>query len=320
MKKTNYISRTVYHVLMVLPLLALTLLTACSEDETTFPDYEKDWFQLEDSSDPAQHAAYEFFKQYGIPIFFNDTIGTQQRVDVFGNEYTFYKTLTLNAAIGGGQSSYGDAFYNTFTYADRSVIPDAIQYLRTQLMPTIPNFLHIHSILLVEAINGSSDDVYVGLNTLVITKASLLASYQADQTKKLRAVVLRSFIGKKLTGDINYEEGLKRFYSVSRAIYDAHDVYNYSTWYFNANNMPGCPFDPYDWSVQAKDKMLWAGFLDAALPYFNSSPTEQADVNMFTEAYFTYTDEEFQNMYGAYPRVMEKWSIIKPMLDDIMKQ
>ena len=57
MKKTNYISRTVYHVLMVLPLLALTRLTACSEDETTFPDYEKDWFQLEDSSDPAQHAA-----------------------------------------------------------------------------------------------------------------------------------------------------------------------------------------------------------------------------------------------------------------------
>ena len=320
MKKTNYISRTVYHVLMVLPLLALTLLTACSEDETTFPDYEKDWFQLEDSSDPAQHAAYEFFKQYSIPIFFNDTIGTQQRVDVFGNEYTFYKTLTLNAAIGGGQSSYGDAFYNTFTYADRSVIPDAIQYLRTQLMPTIPTFLHIHSILLVEAINGSSDDVYVGLNTLVITKASLLASYQADQTKKLRAVVLRSFIGKKLTGDINYEEGLKRFYSVSRAIYEAHDVYNYSTWYFNANNMPGCPFDPYDWSVQAKDKMLWAGFLDAAPPYYNMSPTEQGDVNMFTEAYFTYTDEEFQTMYGAYPRVMEKWSIIKPMLDDVMKQ
>ena len=33
-----------------------------------------------------------------------------------------------------------------------------------------------------------------------------------------------------------------------------------------------------------------------------------------------YTDEEFQTMYGAYPRVMEKWSIIKPMLDDIMKQ
>lgn len=320
MKKTNYISRTVYHVLMVLPLLALTLLTACSEDETTFPDYEKDWFQMEDSSDPAQHAAYEFYKQYKIPVFFSDTIGTQQRVDVFGHEYTYYKTLTLNAAIGGGQSSYGDAFYNTFIYADRSVLPDAIHYLGSQLMPQIPSFLHIHSILLVEGIENSSDDVYVGLNTLVITKASQLASYQAEQTKKLRAVVLRSYIGKKLTSDITYEEGLKRFYSVSRAIYEAHDVYNYSTWYFNANNMPGCPFDPYDWSVQAKDKMLWAGFLDAAPPYFNSSPTEQADVNMFTEAYFTYTDEEFQTMYGAYPRVMEKWSIIKPMLDDVMKQ
>ena len=316
----NNISRTVCHVLMALPLLGIMFLTACSEEETTFTDYEKDWFQLEDSSDPAQHAAYEFFKQYSIPIFFNDTIGTQQRVDVFGHEYTFYKTLTLNAAIGGGQSSYGDAFYNTFIYADRSVIPDAIQYLRTQLMPTIPNFLHIHSILLVESINGSSDDVYVGLNTLVITKASLLASYQAEQTKKLRAVILRSYIGKKLTSDINYEEGLKRFYGVSRAIYEAHDVYNYSTWYFNSNNMPGCPYDPYDWSVQAKDKMLWAGFLDAAPPYFSSSPTEQADVNMFTEAYFTYTNEEFQTMYGAYPRVMEKWSIIKPMLDDVMKQ
>ena len=49
------------------------------------------------------------------------------------------------------------------------------------------------------------------------------------------------------------------------------------------------------------------------------SPTEQGDVNMFTEAYFTYTDEEFREMYAAYPRVIEKWNIIKPMLDDCMK-
>ena len=300
MKKMNYITRTVYHVLMVLPLLGIAFLTSCSEEETSFPDYEQDWFQIADSSDPAQHAAYEFFKQYHIPIFFNDTIGTQQRVDVFGHEYTYYKTLTLNAAIGGGQSSYGDAFYNTFIYADRAVLPDAIRYLSTQLMPQIPSFLHIHSILLVEGINGSNDDVYVGLNTLIITKASLLASYQAEQTKKLRAVVLRSFIGKKLTGDITYEEGLKRFYGVSRAIYEAHDVYNYSTWYFNANNMPGCPFDPYDWSVQAKDKV--------------NKEWQRAVL-----AYFTYTDAEFRAMYEAYPRVMEKWEIIKPMLDDCMK-
>lgn len=314
----NNISRTVFQILMILPLLGLgaAFITACSEEETTFTDYEKDWFKLEDSSDPAQHAAYEFYKQYKIPVFFNDTIGTQQRVDVFGHEFTYYKTLMLNAAMGGGQSSSVDGFRNTFIYADSSVLPDAIRYLSTQLMPTIPSFLHIHSILLVEGINNSSDDVYVGMNTLVITKASQLARYQADQTKKLRAVILRSYIGKKLTSDITYEEGLKRFYGVSRAIYDAHDVYNYSTWYFNANNMSGCPFDPYDWSVQAKDKMLWAGFLDAAPPYYNMSPTEQADVNMFTEAYFTYTDEEFRGLYGAYPRVIEKWTIIKPMLDD----
>ena len=103
MKKMNYITRTVYHVLMVLPLLGIAFLTSCSEEETSFPDYEQDWFQIADSSDPAQHAAYEFFKQYRIPIFFNDTIGTQQRVDVFGHEYTYYMTLTLKAAIGGAQ-------------------------------------------------------------------------------------------------------------------------------------------------------------------------------------------------------------------------
>ena len=34
---------------------------------------------------------------------------------------------------------------------------------------------------------------------------------------------------------------------------------------------------------------------------------------------FTYTDAEFRAMYEAYPRVMEKWEIIKPMLDDCMK-
>lgn len=306
---------------IALPFAAISgSFCSCSEEETFFPDYEKDWFQLEDNaSDPVAHAAYEFYKKHNIPVFINDTIGTQQRVDVFGKEYTYYKTLALNANLGGGQSSYGDAFHNTFNYADPSVVPGALNYLSTQLMPQIPSFLHIHSILLVEGISNYNDEVYVGMNTLVITKASQLASYTPEQTKKLRAVILRAYIGKKLTGYQKYKEGLERFYNVSRALWEAQDIYNKSTWYVNSNNIPSCPFSPYDWNVTNTQKAQWAGFIDAGSQWKNMTPSTQEDVNMFAEAYFTFTDEEFRTTYAEHPLIIEKWDIIKPMLDECMK-
>ena len=66
MKKTNYISRTVYHVLMVLPLLALTLLTACSEDELPMSSSSSMAF-LDSSMIPSAHNSVWMSSEMNTP-------------------------------------------------------------------------------------------------------------------------------------------------------------------------------------------------------------------------------------------------------------
>lgn len=299
-------------------LVALSM-QSCSEDETIFPDYEKDWFVLQDSSDPAEHAAYTFYQKYGFPVFLNDTIGTQQRIDQFGQEYTYSKVLSLNSSMGGGVSAGSDGFYGQLVYADKAIAPEAINYLKDKLMPLIPSFLHIHSILLVEGIQYQQDALRIGLNTLLIAKASQLSGYTEAQTKSLASSITSAYLSKSIVGNVENNEQLERFYNVSREIYANADVYNYSTWYFSNRYMEGCPFDAYDYSITAEQKMNWAGFINAQPPYFNTSPTTQQDVSMFIEAYLNYTESEFREKYAESPRIIKKYEIIKPMLDKILK-
>lgn len=312
-----------HNVLYFLALLSLLSLVSCSEEETNFPDYEKDWFVMEDNaSDSVAHAVYLFYQKYKVPVFVNDTIGNQQRVDVWGNTYTYYKTLSLNFAMGGSASAYSDPYMDSFTFCDQSVVPSALRYLDEHIMPSIPKSIHLHSILLVENLQSraTGNEVYNSINTLVIANASLLASYTAEQTQSLKSTVLSLLVGKAMTSSADYAEGLAQFYQVSRSLYATSDIYNLSTWYFNRDRMPGCPFDPYDYSVTGTDKMLWAGFLnvDPGNPYYSPSSV-LTDVEMYIKAYINLGDSQFRSTYASYPNVMKKYEIIKPLFDQALK-
>lgn len=302
---------------------ALLTLSACSEEETEFSDYEKDWFVLEDSSDPAGHAAYEFYTKYKVPVFFNDTIGTQQRVDAFGHEYTYYKTLSLNYELGGQSSSASEPYLSkdTWVYCDKSAVPGAISFLDREIMPYIPKSMHIHSILLMENIYSMSEgnDVYLGMNTLVISKASALASNDEAAAKKLRTTVLCALIKKNITSNEEYAGALETFYGVSSSLdTESYKVYGLNTWYLNKDNFPSCPFDKYDYSVTNAQKALWAGFLGMPQGSYYNLPTKAQDVAMYAEAYLTYSDAEFEALYGTNELIMKKWRIIKPILSKLL--
>ena len=312
-----------YNILFFLSLSMLISLVSCSEDEVNFPDYEKDWFVMEDNAgDSVAHAGYQFYQKYKIPVFINDTIGTQQRVDLWGNTYTYYKTLSLNFAMGGSASAYSDPYLNTMTFCDKSVVPSALRYLDSHIMPSVPKSIHIHSILLVENLQSraTGTEVFNSINTLIIGNASQLASYTAEQTQSLKSTLLSLLVGKALTSNADYSEDLDLFYQVSRSLYSVSDIYNTSTWYFNKDRMPGCPFDPYDYSVTGKDKMLWAGFLDVdpANPYYSpSSPL--TDVQMYIKEYLKLGDAQFRSLYANYPNVIKKYEIVKPLIDSAIQ-
>ena len=63
-------------------LLLSVLFSACDkEDNLTPSNLGKDWFTIENSEDPVDRAIYQFYEETGIPVFYNDTIGQETRVD-----------------------------------------------------------------------------------------------------------------------------------------------------------------------------------------------------------------------------------------------
>jgi hypothetical protein len=307
MKKTRYILGIV---------IASIALSSCQQEETTdFPDYTKNWFELQDNpSDSVDHAMYQFYKDYSIPVFANDTIGTQQRVDVFGHEYTHYEKLTLSYSIGGGASASSAPMVNNIKLATRENIPAFLRYLRENIMPAVPKKIHIHSILLVDQMNSLAfgNNAFKGLNTFVISNVSNLASMDATQKKAMRGSILRVLYSDYITNNEEFSTQLERFYNVSRALSPTKDIYYMYKGYLR-NYVTGA--DPTSWDHPTVQEV---GFLDVDPTYTYYTPSSPfIDVLMYCEAILTYSENEFEAQYGEYPYIMEKYNILKEILNNL---
>ena len=84
----------------------LFALWACDqEDDLTPSGHEKEWMIIEDSDDPLDKLRYEIFRDYGVATYYNDTIGSEERVDMIGNPYTYYERLKIFYYPGGATSA-----------------------------------------------------------------------------------------------------------------------------------------------------------------------------------------------------------------------
>lgn len=307
MKTYKYIFATV---------LAALALSACQEEEITeFPDYTKNWFELQDNPDDSvAHAMYQFYKDYNIPVFANDTIGQQQRVDVFGHEYTHYETLTLSYSMGGGATANTEPVVDNFVCATRQYIPAFLRYLRANIMPLTPKKVHIHSILLVDQMYSRSfgNDAFKGLNTLVISNVAHLGNMTAAEKKAMQGSILRVLYGDYITHTDEYNAKLERFYNVSRDLSPTKDIYNMYTGYLR-QYVTGA--DPTDWNHPTVEEV---GFLgpDPSNSYYTPASTFM-DIMMYCQAILTYDEAEFEALYGQYPYIMEKYHILKEIIETI---
>lgn len=296
--------------------IALLSLSACQKEETMdFPDYNKNWYVVEDTpSDSVSHAIYLFYKDFGIPVFTNDTIGTQQRVDVFNHEYTHYETLTLNYSMGGMASASSSPVVDNFTYANRANVPAFLRYIRQEIMPALPKAIHIQSLFLVDQMTSSYFGSYAfkGLNTLVISNVSRLSTMDESEKKMMKGAILRSALTDYILNQDAYSSLLSNFYQISRSLSPTKDIYNMYKWYLN-QYVTGA--DPNDWDHPTMQEV---GFLgpDPRSTYYTPSST-WIDVNMYVEAALTYNQDEFTQLYGTYPYIMQKYTIIHNIINSL---
>lgn len=305
--------------IFLLALAILALATSCQkEDVTEFTDYDKNWFVIEDnSSDSVQHAEYEFYKDFDVPVFINDTIGSQQRVDMWGNEYTHYETLTLAYSMGGNASAYSGPSMSSYSYCDKSVVPAALRWLRENVMPLVPKNTHIHSFFLVESFYSQAFGSYAfkGVNAVVIGNASRLGKMSRTETKTCVAAILRAVLTDKLFNKGLFDEQMASFKAVAtNQNENAYNLYTGGKWVQDANG---------NW-IQEKPDIYALGFIgtSASNSYYTPSD-EQTDFLMYFEKLLVVSEEEFDatlssdgHSFSSYPAIMQK----KAIVIDILKQ
>ncbi|MDE6452399.1 MAG: hypothetical protein K2L23_09005, partial [Odoribacter sp.] len=88
-------------------ILLACLGIACQREEEIIPgiEYENLYTIMDNPDDSVQHKRYELYKTYGVPVFFNDTIGKVfVKVDIRGDSVFHYETLDLNWAFSSTNS------------------------------------------------------------------------------------------------------------------------------------------------------------------------------------------------------------------------
>lgn len=285
-------------------LLLSVLLVACGKDENLEPsNLGKDWFVVEDDvNDLVTHAIYQFYKETGIPVFYNDTIGRETRVDNWGNSYTYYETLSVNYALGGVAEAGGRPSVSSYVLCPKEYVLDGLEFLKTDVIPVIPENVGVHSFLLLDSLTswGFGYEAFKGLNTILVSRMTKLNGMSEKARKSLRGAVIRSILSVSV---LAYEDELATFYKITRNHYTTEDLYGYNAWYFTSRT-------PYDDPKEV-------GFLDKNPRNMAILPTESMDVNMYLEAIFSNTESEFMELYGAYEPIMKKYEIIKSILQDI---
>lgn len=298
---------------LYIAILMLSIgMIACRKEETTvFPDYDKNWLVVEDNpADATTHARFEFYKETGIPIYINDTIGTQQRKDLFGKEFTYYEVLSKNYALGVEQVGAPPLVQN-FKYCAKSDVPAALAYLRSDIMPLLPKTVHVPSILLLESFSSNAFGTYAfkGFNTVLIGEASKIPGMNAATKARFKAAIMRAMITNTVLSG-KYNDILDKFYGVSRRFATTRDIYYMGTWQFS-QFVTGLP-------TGTVATLQTLGFISSDPRNASYTPyTTWIDVSVYLEAALGNTDAQFRQLYSSYPNIMTKYGYIRQILADM---
>jgi len=311
------------------------LFVSCKEDAITPNiDFGSPYVITDNPADEVQHKRYLLYKEYGVPVFFTDTVSSIYLTkNVHGDSVFTYEKLDLN----WGFTSVGSVEYTyKFIQAKEDQLK-ALDNIEKYLQNSLPN-LSPFSIFLVDQFEakGSSDVLTIDdltapaprnrvttvntYRTLVVSQAQ--KSFSEDFWPKYTITLLKSQVKKAITSSA-YNAKLIEFQLVNSATQfeqrwsalGANETgftpaswrtFNYNTEYTGAlattYNKIISVFGPYGFIGFSTRYGIWY------------SPNTTDDRNLYIDAILSYNQETFERVWGNSPLVMEKYSIMKDII------
>ncbi|MCA5006344.1 hypothetical protein [Sphingobacterium bovistauri] len=316
------------------------LFVSCKEDEIT-PNinFDSPYVIEDDPENAVNHKRYLLYQEYGVPVYFSDTVNTVYITkNIHGDSVFNYEMLDLN----WGFSSVGaiDYTYDYITKEEERLL--ALNNIEKYLQSSLPN-MRPFSIFLVDKFEAEGNNEVVSLDdlsapaprnkvtsvntyrTLVVSQAH--KTYSTDFWSKYSLTLLKSQLQKIITGEA-YKTKVIGFQSVSNVTY-------FDKYYLNLGvNMTG--FTPVSWrnfnynnvytgalaTTYAKIISVFGQFGFIGLSTTTGiwySPNIATDRNLYIEAILSYNQETFERVWGNSPLVMEKYRIMHDIIENDMQ-
>lgn len=128
--------------------------TGCSKDEDNDvhgTENITDWFEVKDKPGELNQALYRIYKDYGLTIFVNDTLGQEERgVDAYGEPIIYTELFDPGYYVFG---TYTD-FDSIRLSVNEEDMLKALEVIEERVIPYLPKSgqYRPHSLLLVQAV------------------------------------------------------------------------------------------------------------------------------------------------------------------------
>lgn len=194
---------------LLYPCFCLTMIlltfTACgNEDElTNRVDFSSPYVIEDNPNDPIQHRRYLIYKEYGVPVFFQDTISeTLLGYGHDGNPIYRYETLDLNWSFSGhdnGKVEY-EMDYLTESELQETALDFAEEFLRNISRPMRPFSIFLPGNLTVKKTGKAPEtpDFWSGFRTLVIPNVQ---EKTEEEIPDFSLQIIRSMVKGKVKGN-----------------------------------------------------------------------------------------------------------------------
>ena len=307
----------------LLPLLFF----ACKSEESITPavTFERDFAVVDNAADPVQHARYEIYKKYGVPVYFNDTVAVHGGTAPADSASRRYETVDLNWTFFG-YSRGVEYRYDYLRTAEEQL--HALRFVDAYLgkisRQMRPFSVMVADTLTVSSANKVEKPIYhVGFRTLVLARVKDITV--EDSVNAQIAEIVNSMVSDRIKAN---RELCGEFADVStqKGWYDLD--------WKRLNETSPCPtviemgkllkdlgsgaptVESEDEAIEIRDKMLNEigafGFIRGWNQTGSFAPRDaDEDREYFIKAMLWLGDGGFRQRYGHLPVVMTKYEILR---------
>lgn len=312
-------------------ICAFMLLGACSEENIELESSDVvDWFAIQDKPGELGHLLHDIYKNAGVSIFVNDTLGyTDGGIDGFGNPVKYYETVSEKYLIYSSLS----VKIRFVLSADTAAMLKAAKTIETWVLPNLApsGENRIKSLLLVDSLlwqDYGGDTIRKGGKTAWVFDQSveMIPVGKLADIKNMDERTLKFWAGMVLSPRVytwlnnNYSDSLSVFHKMTnsdlpkraRTLYNLHgfwfwydmetgekfsrdesDYYNGDLWDYWRMGFLEWVDSEWEETVMAD----WAGKYMKKI--HRKTPEKPCDAMNYIAAVYAFSDEEFEAMFAG---------------------